>query len=308
MDSNQIKEYLLKALRSEGDAKPRSQQVQIGPSELGSCRRKVWLKLQGCAPSNHSTKMLASWMGTTLHDGIEKAVKRLDLWEEDQLREVEVERDGIKGHVDLYHKGWNTVVDWKTTTKKNLSYFPSKQQRWQVQVYGWLMAGNGHTPQHVALVAIARDGNEDDVVVHVEPYDEDVALEALGWLEGVKAASEAPAPEKAASFCRSYCEFYGTCPGAEGKALDGPLLGDDEDRLVRDYLAAKEAEKAASDRVEAIKDALAGVTGHTADGFKVSWSERVSSTVDRDAVKAALGDVPMKAGKASLVLSVRGSL
>lgn len=305
MDSNQIKGYLLKALRSEGDAKPRSQQVQIGPSELGSCRRKVWLKLQGQSVTNTDTKMLASWMGTTLHDGIEKAVKRLDLWEEDQLREVEVERDGIKGHVDLYHKGWNAVVDWKTTTKKNLSYFPSKQQRWQVQVYGWLMAGNGHTPQHVALVAIPRDGNEDDVVVHVEPYDEDVALEAIGWLEGVKVASEAPAPEKHVSFCASYCEFYGACEGMPGKALEGPLLADDEVGLARDFLAAKAAEKAASDRVDALKEALAGVAGRSVDGISVSWSERTASTVDRDAVKAALGEVPMKAGKASLVLSVK---
>jgi hypothetical protein len=43
----------------------------------------------------------------------------------------------------------------------------------------------------VSLVAIARDGDERDVKVHTEDYNESIALEALGWLAAVKEAAEA---------------------------------------------------------------------------------------------------------------------
>ena len=51
------------------------------------------------------------------------------------------------------------VIDWKTSKVRNLSYFPSTQQRWQVQTYGYLLAKNGHDVKRVSLVAIARDGS-----------------------------------------------------------------------------------------------------------------------------------------------------
>ena len=100
------------------------------------------------------------------------------------------------------------VIDWKTSKVRNLTYFPSKQQRWQVQLYGYLLANNGYAVNRVSLVAIARDGDERDVKVHTEDYNESIALEALGWLAAVKEAAEAPAPEKDASYCQFYCKFY----------------------------------------------------------------------------------------------------
>ena len=114
----------------------------------------------------------------------------------------------MKAHIDCYVPGTGDVIDWKTSKVKNLSYFPSTQQRWQVQTYGYLLAKNGYDVKRVSLVAIARDGDERDVKVHTEDYSEAMALEALSWLEAIKASEVAPEPEREENYCKFYCKFY----------------------------------------------------------------------------------------------------
>ena len=121
----------------------RDHQVEVGPSEIGGCRRKVWHRLQQ-TPALNETFGLAAWMGTAIHKAIERAFDVADPFSERYLREVEVSRDGLMGHVDLYDMEARTVTDWKTTTKKNLRYFPSQQQRTQLHLYGYLLSQNGY--------------------------------------------------------------------------------------------------------------------------------------------------------------------
>ena len=121
-----------------GSKTARDFQKEVGPSEVGGCRRKVWHRLQGTEPMNE-TYRLAAWMGTAIHKGIERAFDVADPFSERYLRETEVAHDGLMGHVDCYDKETRTLIDWKTTSKKNLRYFPSQQQRTQVHLYGLLM-------------------------------------------------------------------------------------------------------------------------------------------------------------------------
>lgn len=303
-----MKDALVTALHSNDRAKPRSLQTAIGPSQVGDCRRRVWSQLNGEPETNPATLRLAAVMGTAIHTAIEGALRRQDPWEDRYLLEVEVSHDGLTGHVDCYEIAEQAVTDWKTITKKKAPYFPSKQQRWQVHLYGWLMEANGYPVKTVGLVGICRDGSEDDVVEHREPYDPAIAAEALAWLSEVRAMTEAPAPENdAVSFCQHYCEFFGGCPGRGRGAVDPtePVLAEDEAALVAAFVTARAEVEAAQKRQEAAREALTGVVGRTDDGWAVSWSERAQSTVDRDAVRAVLGDVPMKAGKPSLVLNVK---
>ena len=133
---------------------------------------------------------------------------------ESSLIELEVEADGLMGHVDCYDKEEKSVMDWKTTTKKNMSKFPTDQQKMQVQLYGYLLTCNGYEVDTVTLVAIPRDGNELDIRQHSEPYDESVALSGLEWLHNVRHMQEPPAPEKHKRFCQDYCGFFGSvCEG-----------------------------------------------------------------------------------------------
>jgi hypothetical protein len=206
-----IGEFFTEVIGSASAAKPRSQQAAVGPSEIGGCRRKVWERLQGTEPTNATLRQPA-FLGTAIHAELDRAVERLDPFGERFLREFEVERDGVRGHVDLFDKTDGLILDWKTTKLKSLRYFPSAQQRWQVQVYGYLMSQE-YAVKDVALVAIVRDGDETDLQIHREPYDSEIAFQALDWLVEIRESANPPAPEKPVKFCRDWCEFFGACPG-----------------------------------------------------------------------------------------------
>lgn len=206
-----LNELLSKSLNAYDASRDRSKQVEIGPSSLGGCRRQVYYNLTDQPVTNPETESLAAILGTFIHSGISEAIVREDPFGDNFIIEQEVNHAGIKGHVDLFIKDEGMVVDWKTTKKKSLRYFPSIQQRWQVQTYGYLLANNGHEVKQVALVAIPRDGEMGEIRVHVEEYNEAIALEAIAWLEEVKALAEkktAPPAEKWAGFCSSYCKYY----------------------------------------------------------------------------------------------------
>lgn len=301
-----ISQVVVDALTSADNARPRSKQTRVGPSEMGGCRARVWHKINGTQATNPATKRLAAVMGTAIHASIYDALRRVDPWGDRYELEVEAEAGGVVGHVDCYDKIDATVWDWKTTTKKSLSSFPSKQQRWQVQVYGYLLASTGRPVKRVGLVAIARDGNEDDVVQVSEDYDEATALDALAWLADVEALDTVPPGEKdPVSFCRHYCEFFGACEGKLVASDDTPPLGEQEATTVHEYVEAKAAVDAAKKQADEVRERLVGVVGSTSDGWRVSWAARTASTVDREAVAAVMGEVPMKPGKESMTLTVR---
>ena len=299
MDKNR----LVEALYAADAARPRSKQVAIGVSALGGCRRQVWHKLNGDTETN-ATKRLAAIMGTAIHASIEQAFAGA----KDVLIEHRVEIDGLPpATIDFYDVAAGEVVDWKTIKLSGVNWFVSKQKQWQVQVYGYLMAKSGFEVKTVTLVGIPRDGDEGDIVIHSEPYDENIALEALAWLKDVEALTEAPAPERDAGFCKNYCGFYGSVCAGIPKDLSGELITDaratDSAKRyieINGLISQLESEK------DGLKEALTGVTGVTMDGIKVSWSEvRGRETVDLDQVKAMLPIVPMKTGAPTMRLSVK---
>jgi len=305
-----IKELLIKALHEKENKRGRSTQAQIGPSELGGCRRKVWYRLNNQPETNDSELKLAAIMGTAIHSAIESALAD----NKDVLLEQTVEYDGMKAHVDCFIPGTGDVVDWKTVKTKNLNYFPSKQQRWQVQVYGYLIQKSGlGKVQTVNLVAIPRDGDERDVVIHSEPYDEAIALEALDWLSAIKTSDLAPEPEKDESYCRFYCKYYDAsgemgCVGLKKELMGDniPVLDDEQTSLnVLEYAQLDEQIKSLEKKKEGLRETLLGVTGVTTTGYEIKWSTVQSNTVDREAVEKALGFVPTKQGKESTRLSIR---
>ena len=305
-----IKEKLIKALHNKENNRPRSTQVQIGPSELGGCRRKVWYRLNDQPETNDAELKLAAIMGTAIHSAIESAFAG----DNSIVLEQTVEYNGMKAHVDAFLPDSGDVIDWKTVKAKNLSYFPSQQQRWQVQVYGYLIdkAGKGK-PRTVNLVAIPRDGDERDIKVHSEPYDEAIALEALNWLEAIKESADAPAPERDESYCKFYCKYYDAsgemgCVGLKKERIknDLPVIEDESVSLTAlEYVQLDEKIKSLETQKEALRENLSGITGVTKTGYEIKWSTVQSNTVDKEAVEKALGFIPTKQGKESARLSVR---
>ena len=311
------KDFLLTVLHEKDANKSRSKQTEVGPSEIGGCRRKVWYRLNGQPETNENLKKLAAIMGTAIHAEIEKSIQAIDPNGEKYWVETEVEYDGIKAHIDLFIPETGSVVDWKTVKVKNLSYFPSNQQRWQVQVYGYLLEKSGKAKvKDVNLVAIARDGDENDVRVHTEPYDETMAEAALHWLANVKAMTEAPAPEKEASFCKDFCQYYDPsgemgCVGLskERIVLSEVVIEDDEiDKHALHYLQLDSKIKELEKEKETYKAALEGSTGVTKSGIEISWTTvKGRETVDAKEVEKLLGFVPKVVGNESVRLNIKSN-
>jgi len=223
--------------------------------------------LNGQPETNDNEVKLAAIMGTAIHTAIENALAD----NQEVLLEKTVEFGGMKAHVDCFIPGTGDVVDWKTVKVKNLSYFPSEQQRWQVQVYGYLIDKSGlGKVQNVNLVAIPRDGDERDILVHSEPYDEAIALEALNWLEAIRTTQEAPAPERHESYCKSYCKFYDAsgemgCVGIK-KGLTKPediTIDGAESLTALHYAQIDEEIKALETKKESLRESLLGIAGIT---------------------------------------------
>lgn len=306
-----IKELLVKALHDKESKRGRSLQTQIGPSELGGCRRKVWYKLNSQPETNDNELKLAAIMGTAIHDSIEKAFAD----NKEVLLEQTVEHNGMKAHVDLYIPGTGDVVDWKTVKLKNLAYFPSQQQRWQIHTYGYLIEQSGlGKATNVHLVAIPRDGDERDVKVYSEKYDTSIALEALSWLEAIKASDIAPDPEKDESYCKFYCKYYDAsgdlgCAGLkkERTKIELPLIKSEQSSTqALEYLQIDNKIKELATQKDALREALTGVVGVTATGVEVRWSEIAGpKQVDKDKVQEILGFIPTIKGKDSLRLSIK---
>lgn len=297
-----MKQILLNKLTVADNNKGRSLQVAVGPSEIGGCTARLWHRLNQTKATNTNTLRLAAVMGTAIHSQIEKAFEGDPRF----LIETEVKVSDLMGHIDLIDTETNTLWDWKTTTKNSLAYFPSDQQRTQIQLYGWLANSNGIKIETVGLVAIPRDGNELDIVEFSEPYNEQVALAAVEKLNSVATLTEAPAPEKDASFCANYCQYFGVCPSRTIEQ-HGELILDQEVAIaaVR-YLAADTEIKKWTEAKEAAKNDLVGTTGTTTDGIKIRWSE-VSGrqTIDEQAVETALGFVPKKQGAGYQRLTIK---
>jgi hypothetical protein len=309
------KELLLQVLRDKDAGRARSKQTQVGPSELGGCRRKVWYRLNDQPETNDNELKLSAIMGTAIHAEIEKAISVADPKGEKYWVETSVEYNGMKAHIDLYIPETGDVIDWKTVKVKNLSYFPSLQQRWQVQVYGYLLDKSGKgKPRTVNLVAIARDGDERDVKVHSEPYDPKLAEDALNWLSAIKESADAPEPERDQNYCKFYCKYFDEsgemgCTGLKKERIkEGEIFIDNPevDTSALKYLQLDVKIKELTSERESLKAALEGFTGNTNSGVSILWST-VSGreSVDAEEVEKLLGFVPKKQGQESVRLTVK---
>lgn len=306
-----IKELLVKALHEKENSRPRSNQVQVGPSELGGCRRKVWYRLNDQPETNDNELKLAAIMGTAIHSAIEKALDKTP----GVVLEAAVEHNGMKAHVDCYFPDTGDVVDWKTVKAKNLNYFPTLQQRWQVQTYGYLIEQSGLGKVHnVHLVAIPRDGDERDIKVHSEKYDSSIALEALSWLAAIKETNVAPDPERDESYCKFYCKYYDAtgemgCVGLKKDSTKTEYLvieDPDADKNALEYLQLDARIKELTEKKESLRASLEGLAGVTKSGIQVQWSTvKGAFQIDKDKVKELLGELPGKEGKETTRLSIK---
>jgi hypothetical protein len=168
---------------------PRSQQVYIGPSEVGQeCVRRLAYKLLDWDKANESGG--GSWaanVGTAIHSFLEDIFsKHPDRYEVEQKVKI---RANLSGTIDLFDKEKGYVLDWKTTSpagvKAKRSEGATSQQITQVQLYGYGKAQQGEVVNKVGLIFLPTGGSIDDMHVELFDYDEQAAIDALARLDSV---------------------------------------------------------------------------------------------------------------------------
>lgn len=171
----------------------RSQQVAIGPSELGSeCNRRLAYRIAGVPEVNGWRDPLPAIVGTAVHSWLEKAINSfqavhyMDRWE----TELTVHPDPlVVGHCDLYDKDLHMVIDWKTVNATKLKAWkrlgPPEHFLSQVNLYAKGLIATGRPVRKVALVAIPRAGFLADAIMSVFDYDPALAQASLDRMYGL---------------------------------------------------------------------------------------------------------------------------
>ena len=242
-DPTFVGDELMYAIKAHIDRAPRSQQVEIGPSEIGHpCARRIGYTLLGQPKVNHSVKWKA-WIGTNVHVGLENmiAAENADLGVERYLTEKTLyvgtlNGRPIFGHFDVYDQTTAGVIDWKVPGLRKIKAYkangPGQQYRVQAHTYGRGWQLRGRPVDWVGIMFLPRDGEFDQAWFWHEPYDEQVAIDGMRRAEGidlaVKTAGTAALPKlgTADAYC-TQCPWFRSrstdlakgCPGDPGLQL-----------------------------------------------------------------------------------------
>lgn len=175
-------------IRAEA-AHARSWQPDPGPSDAGTCQRRVGFMFHKTPPSDPpELSSPAATLGTWIHE------RWLPLLQDVLGGEIEFETltDGVRGHGDWY--GRPAVLDLKTKAEASLSrlrlHGASARQLWQAHLYAADRIAARHPVDFVIVVFLARDTGNHYAAVY--EYDPELTQEALDWF---RIAREAAVPD-----------------------------------------------------------------------------------------------------------------
>lgn len=186
--SKVIADELAAIIVKAGQWSPRSKQIAIGPSEIGhECSRRLAYKLLDWEKINEGGN--GSWaaqVGTAIHAYLAEVFGKIDGYEVEQRVTI---RSGLSGTIDLFDVNRGIVMDWKTTSAKQIETRKkegaSKQQIIQTQLYGYGKAQQGVQVNHVALVYLPTSGSLNEMHMEMYEYDEQVAIDALARIDSL---------------------------------------------------------------------------------------------------------------------------
>lgn len=203
--SAQIAQLLGQFIVNAANHSPRSLQTTIGPSEIGDpCERKLSYKLLDWPVAAGERDPIAPVIGTGFHAWMEEQFTarnqagRYKIEEKVTVRDSPIETARIRGSSDLYDRTTRTNYDWKLVGVSSLDKYrrngPGAQYRIQAHLYGLGQENAGEQPARVAIVFVGR---YHELRIHVwsEPYDRQVALDALHRLDRIRQRLLALDPE-----------------------------------------------------------------------------------------------------------------
>ena len=185
-DASALADRIKSVVNNRSSNAPRSQQKRIGLSEIGEvCIRKTSYKLLDWEKTNPSTDPWASISGTAIHSWLASAFEELP---DQYLVEHPVKvTDELGGTADLFDITNKMVIDHKcvgaTAMKSRKKDGMTHQQRVQCNLYALGFENEGYEVEKVALAFYPLGGRLDGLHTIVEPYNRQLALDAIQRLE-----------------------------------------------------------------------------------------------------------------------------
>lgn len=185
----------------------RSAQTTLGPSEIGTpCDRRLALAVMDVPPVNPGGDGWAAFVGTCTHGGMEDVYRWADAGTGRYAVEIRLTFGSVlvpKGTSDLLDRKEGDIVDWKVMGDYSLKKFkaegPSDTYRIQAHTYGYGAEQAGEKVRRVNIVGLPRAGSSlDQMHVWSEPYDRDVAKQAIARVEAIYARTQQLAVETGA--------------------------------------------------------------------------------------------------------------
>lgn len=244
------------------DNASRSQQKEIGPSEIGNdCARAIAYKLMGEPPvAGSDGDCLASVIGTAAHAWMENAIAIQNRalgrvrWISEQ--KVVWRQNYRPGTCDCFDIDTQTVIDFKfpgpTRFKHYVKNGPSSLYRRQVHTYGKGYEDTFGVPvKNVAIFFLGRASTLSNAHLWMEPYDRSVAVTAVNRIDEITLVCAdldvenhpdrySLIPACPSEECR-FCDYFNPnpqgpleCSGAEGltkPAADEPTAAIEQLRL-----------------------------------------------------------------------------
>lgn len=210
----------------------RSQQATMGPSEIGTpCDRRIAMSLLRIPPVNPGGDNWAAFVGTCVHAGLADMLVWADTGSGRYASELSVFFPSAHvphGTLDGMDRVLFVVWDYKAMGQWSLDKLkvegPSPQYRVQVHTYAYGARIRGEVVSDVAIVGLPRDKSSlDDLYVWTEPYDPQVARDAIARVDRISSQLGPMEPDGQWSAARpedfpidnsncKFCPFY--MPGA----------------------------------------------------------------------------------------------
>jgi len=240
-----LKVELIEVVRWFDANSPRSLQTTIGPSEIGvACLRRLAYRTANTPAVNTGSDPWFAIIGTAVHDWLAGALDAYQTvvlgrtgtnrrWLIEQNVSLPSPGGDVLGHCDLYDVDAHRVTDHKIVGAASLKKYrdtgPSAQYRTQVHLYAYGLVQAGHRVAEVSIAYYPRSSWLSDLHVWAEPYDEQVAVDALTRLASVAQLAAAlpmhlipAAPDPVGC---TWCDWYRPGRPADGTGCPGPLKG-----------------------------------------------------------------------------------
>lgn len=221
----QILWYWEDAIRND----PRELQIEVGPSGIGDeCDRSLIHALHEDRVPEDKVNFKAE-IGKAIHARLEGIFGSPEIAPGLYLVEQKVTAGVINGRplagsCDLFDIPKGIVWDWKTTGPTTHTDAkrkgPKQVNRIQAHIYGLGMANAGQQVTHVGHVYIERNGEFRNITPWFEPFDPQIALDAITRAEGLAQLIEAYGIKATLDMHPQLCadQYCDWCPAERAKA------------------------------------------------------------------------------------------